>query len=633
MMGLIFYLALLETLGASIVAFLRQKGYYFRSVQMLFITTFTSFELIVLCDLIKNYFIRSESVIPFTTMIGVSAALISAIAVEHAASMLHKGKETSRKIFFSRENLPSIIFKGYAFFLLASTWIFTPFRAQLARDMFGSLVYIPVYEQWYLVSLFVVAIVVIAYPCRLLVLSSRKFKEKEVAGALKWFGVCWVGISFALIYFHVFVPSWLKVEMLPVEYLLITCFFGLIVHFFGKTNILESFFKRPYSSVPFSGGESVFLTYTPKVDKMKMFSTFISEGLASGKRVIYKLPDNEDEVTRRKLKEHDIDVERHEKNGSLILTTLSQFYLSNGLFDGEKAVTFLNKLKADSLKKGYTQLIDFVDLGDFSFLGQDKQKYVKYLNDERWKAYVDDYVVELFAANVDKVSEKLLRKLTDVKMHAPIRSIRSIDLITHVDAFSKGLGITRRELTGRTVLFEFDPASDYEKPVGDFVTEALANVEPVALFTHKGSVIYSALENRQAIRILLLTQRISAPKVDASTNEMLLPANNTPLLLDALEKMLETSPYGNINIVFDSLSSLILLVGLEKTYNFLRNALDMLATENSTALFLFSPDVHDQRVTASLRSLFSNHVSYAKENLQIVKLSEFKLKHKLGNQQ
>ncbi len=105
-------------------------------------------------------------------------------------------------------------------------------------------------------------------------------------------------------------------------------------------------------------------------------------------------------------------------------------------------------------------------------------------------------------------------------------------------------------------------------------------------------------------------------------NAILLPANNTSLLLDALDKTLKSLPHGNLNIIFDSLSSLILSVGLQKTYQFVRYALDMLASTNSTALFLFNPDAHDQRVTSGLRSLFSNHISYRKEGFQIVKMSE-----------
>jgi hypothetical protein len=304
------------------------------------------------------------------------------------------------------------------------------------------------------------------------------------------------------------------------------------------------------------------------------------------------------------------------------LTTLSQFYLSDGLFDGEKAVIFLNELKTDSLKKGYTQLIDFVDLGDFSFLGGDGDKYIEYLKDKRWKTYVDEHVIELFAVNSEKISEKLLSQLTNLQMHAPLRSIHPVDLITQLDTFSKPLGLTHRQITGRDILLDFDPSSDYEKIVRDFATEALANAEQVALFTHKGSAVYSALGNKEALKVILLTQRISVPQVDAQMNEILLPANNTALLLDALDKTLKTPPHGNLNIIFDNLSSLILSIGLQRTYQFMRYTFDMLTSKNSTALFLFNPDAHGQKVTSSLRGLFRNHISYGKDGLQIIKLSE-----------
>jgi hypothetical protein len=352
---------------------------------------------------------------------------------------------------------------------------------------------------------------------------------------------------------------------------------------------------------------------------MKMFSTLIWDGLISGNRVIYKYPDNEDKVVREKLKEHGVDVEKREKDGSLILTTLSQFYLSDGFFNGEKAVRFLNELKADSLKKGYAQLTDLVDLGDLSFLGEDGDKYIEYLKDKNWKTYVDEHVIELFAVNSEKINKKLLSQL---QIHAPLRSIHPIDLFTHVDTFSKALGLTHRQITGRHILLDFDPASNYEKVVGDFATEALANAEQVALFTHKGSAIYSALDNKKALKVILLTQRISVPRVDAQMNAILLPANNASLLLDILDKTLKPLPHGNLNIIFDNLSSLILSIGLQKTYQFMRYTLDMLTSTNSTALFLFNPDAHDQRVTSSLRRLFSNHISYRKEGLQIVKLYE-----------
>ena len=515
-------------------------------------------------------------------------------------------------------NVLSAIYKGYAISVLIITWVFTPWQTQLVRDFWGEMVYNPVMEWWYLVSLTIVLVAFIAYPCTLFYLASRKYREKKVVSALRWLGLCWAGVGVVVMTYHGYLRS-LEVETVSIGYLFQLFFFSIIAYFFKRTNVLESFFEKLRPSVPFSGGESVLFTYTSKVDKMKIFSTLIWEGLIGGNRVIYKYPDNEDKAVRKKLKEHGVDVEKREKDGSLILTPLSQFYLSDGFFNGEKAIRFLNELKADSLKKGYTQLTDFVDLGDFSFLGEDGDKYIEYLKDKNWKTYVDEHVIELFAVNSEKINKKLLSQL---QIHAPLRSIHPIDLFTHVDTFSKALGLTHRQITGRHILLDFDPASNYEKVVGDFATEALANAEQVALFTHKGSAIYSALDNKKALKVILLTQRISVPRVDAQMNAILLPANNASLLLDILDKTLKPLPHGNLNIIFDNLSSLILSIGLQKTYQFMRYTLDMLTSTNSTALFLFNPDAHDQRVTSSLRRLFSNHISYRKEGLQIVKLYE-----------
>lgn len=67
---------------------------------------------------------------------------------------------------------------------------------------------------------------------------------------------------------------------------------------------------------------------------------------------------------------------------------------------------------------------------------------------------------------------------------------------------------------------------------------------------------------------------------------------------------------------------IILQVGFEKTYNFVRYALEILSSVNATAIFLFNPSAHDEKIASSFRSLFSNQVAFEKEGLEIVKLPE-----------
>jgi len=203
---------------------------------------------------------------------------------------------------------------------------------------------------------------------------------------------------------------------------------------------------------------------------------------------------------------------------------------------------------------------------------------------------------------------------------------RPTGLIKNMNVFSKTLRLTHGQVVGKNILLEFDPTSDYEKVVGNFVDEASANDESVAVFTSKGSTIHSTLSNRSDVKFLILTQRVSTPKANASKNKILLPANNSSLLLDALNKVLKAYPERNSNIVFDNLSSLILFIGFEKTYGFLRYALELLALENGTSLFLFDPRAHDVKVASAFRSLFSDQITYGKEGLRVVRMPEPALK-------
>jgi len=200
------------------------------------------------------------------------------------------------------------------------------------------------------------------------------------------------------------------------------------------------------------------------------------------------------------------------------------------------------------------------------------------------------------------------------------------DLIKDREVFSETLGLTHEQMVGKNILLEFDPTSDYERVIDDFVDEALANDESVAVFTSKGSAIYSALSNKGNVKFLILTQRISTPQPNASENKILLPANDSSLLLDALDKVLKAYPEKNSNIVFDNLSGLILLNGFEKTYGFLRYALELLTLENGASLFLLDPRAHDVNVASAFRILFNNQIVYGKEGLRIVKMPKPVLK-------
>jgi len=386
-------------------------------------------------------------------------------------------------------------------------------------------------------------------------------------------------------------------------------------------------------------GEAVILTYTSAADKMKIFSAFIREGLESGDAVWYTYPDEESETVRAKLKEHGIDVEKYEKNGVLRLDSLTEVFMSNGKLDSEKAVANGLDWWAESKRKGYKHARDIEDLSDFSFVNGQWQKYVAdYWLDPRWEdpnvsEWVESsepvgvvytpFLKEITAINVGRMAEQQVAELLKTFGKGAFASARFIDLLQDINLFSGSIGLDHEGVIGRKILLEFDPVSGYEKAVDSLAKENMANVEPIFVFTSKIGSIHTHLAKQSAVKFFLTSISTSVPK-SYSENEVLLPAKNMPLILDALNKVLETYVDANVCFVFDILSELLTSMGREKTFIFLRHALEMLSSEKITSLFLLNTSAHDPKTVSILKNLFDNQLAYRKEGPQVVKLSEAK---------
>jgi hypothetical protein len=615
MIDLIFYISFLIILGAIIVFFLRQKGSYFKSVKILFVIAFTAFAAAIFFDFAKNHIIQDDWMVFYATAGGLTALFVTAVSVEHAALVLYKKrpypevKKTSKKTL----TIISVSFKAFTLVLLIIALTLVPWSPKRVKTLWGDMVYSPEFASWFLYALGGYLIFVILYPCALLMLSSLRCKDKLVANALAWLGTSWLCISFTLILFNGVTRS-LGYETIEVGYTLNMIFFAGMAYYFKKTTILEGFFENPQQVLQIKEGEHIVVSYTSKVNKMKIFANYVYEGLQRGDRIVYAFPDEENTIVRLRLKELGIDVEKHEKDGSLVLMRLSEAYLSNSHFNKERLIEFWKHFIEESKKKGFKHERDLFDLGDLGFLKDQENTYLDYLRDANTQI-MDTYLTELRAINVEKLNPKFVEEFKFL-------TTKSMDLLEHTNSFSKQLGLAHQELVGRNLLLEIDPASNYEILIQDFALEAAANIEPVAAFTTKGSAVHSILSKRENVRFFLLTQLVSVPQTNGLQKEILLPSNNTSLLLDALDKTLKAYSYGNKNIIFDNLSNLVLSVGFEKTFNFMRYALDLLSSKKTTALFLFSPSAHDFKVASGLRSLFNDQLVYDKNGLGIAKLYE-----------
>ena len=416
-----------------------------------------------------------------------------------------------------------------------------------------------------------------------------------------------------------------------------------------KLSFMDSLLRRRKHSIPSDvlkagsilnvrEGDEVFLTYTSAVDKMKFFSAFIREGLESGDTVWYTYPHEESETVRAKLKEYGIDVEKHEKNGTLHMTSLTEDFMQNGKLDYKQAVTdsidWWNKAK----RKGYKHARGLEDYGDFSVFNGQWQKWVTdYWLDPRWDdpetsewvhpdvsreqqlgVVMNPFLRDITAVNVERMTQKEVNELLKSFGKGSFARAKFIDLLEHVNVFARSIGLDHKRLVGRKILLEFDPVSNYEKVVDSLAKESMANVEPLFVFASSASPIHAHLAEQPIIKFFLTSISTSTLK-SSSENEVILPAKNTSLILDTLSKILETYADANVCFVFDILSELLISMGPEKTSTFLHHALDMLSSEKITSLFLLNTSAHQTEMVSSLRNLFSNHLTYDKNGLEVVK--------------
>jgi len=373
-------------------------------------------------------------------------------------------------------------------------------------------------------------------------------------------------------------------------------------------------------------GEVAVATYTPATDKMKVFSAYIREGIERGDRIQYIYSDEDSETVRAKLKEYGVDVKKHERNGTLFMESLTEYYLPDGHFDKDRAVEKGLDLRAEAKRKGYKHARELFDVGDFSFLNSQWQKYLEYWDDPRWGAppgvgilYVP-FITELTVFNVEGMSKAQVSEILKAFGGGEYPQTRFIDLLEYADAFSKRIDMPHQKLLGRKFLLEFGPTSNYEVIVGDFAREAMASLEPTFVFTSSTSAIYTSLAKQHPIKFFLMLTSVSTQE-SISENEIALPANNTALILDSLNKILETHTEENVFLVFDNISGLIELVGFDKTYKFLLYIADMLSSKRTTALFLLNKSAHDPKVVSRIRGLFHNLLTSEKDQIKIVKSS------------
>jgi hypothetical protein len=396
-----------------------------------------------------------------------------------------------------------------------------------------------------------------------------------------------------------------------------------------KKQPTASFGTKTGSVLNISEGERAVITYTSASDKMKVFSTFILEGLENGELVFYTYPDNESADVRKNLVQNGIDPEKGkkcEKSGSLILRTLTEHYMSNRIFNKENVIKKELELRAAVKKAGYKRFRYLDDLGNLSFLGVHWQAFIDYWYDPAWGLQLDSNlnmpqeppITELTAINVENMNDKLARDILNTLSRRKQSSTRLIDFLEYSHAFSNRIGVTHEELLGRKFLLEFDPTSDYERIVEDFAKEALANLEPIYVLTRNVSSVNQSLTQQRSIRFVLMSSSASTSQ-PISQNQIVLPADDTPLILDVIQGILSENANANLFLIFDNLSELIMCIGFDKVYKFLLYVLEMMPSKRTTALFLINKSAHEPNMASQIKGLFHNILAYEQNEFKVTK--------------
>jgi len=216
--------------------------------------------------------------------------------------------------------------------------------------------------------------------------------------------------------------------------------------------------------------------------------------------------------------------------------------------------------------------------------------------------------VIMFTRSDRDVDEKLTNWAgADAHFNKPVTSG---DLLAEVNSwvekgkswrFSKRFGMEHDDLTGKKILLEVDPRTDFDKAIEDFVFECNFHGEVTVIVTTKGSALRQALEGNNAVKFIDMNL-----------------AN-----LTIFPPILNEYPRGRLNIVFDSLTTLSILSesAYKTTFKFAQNALQVLADRRVTAVFLLNPSAHEPRDVASLRELFSNQLVYDERGLTAQRFS------------
>ncbi|MGB6679687.1 MAG: response regulator [Candidatus Bathyarchaeia archaeon] len=163
--------------------------------------------------------------------------------------------------------------------------------------------------------------------------------------------------------------------------------------------------------------------------------------------------------------------------------------------------------------------------------------------------------------------------------------------------FFEQVGAESSDIKGKKFLFEFDPFTPYERLIRDFAIGSIANKEAIVVLSPSGTSVRKSLENEKNVKI-----------IDLTPDTM-------------MSSIISENPKGPLNLIYDSLTDLILSTQPQSAYLFVRNSLKLMSDPRITSLFLLNPSAHEEKDVYGLRGLFSSRIVYGKDGVSSLKLT------------
>jgi len=533
---------------------------------------------------------------PGLVFLNISTISVMGLSIGFAAYLLKSGDPTTPgaiyeiKSFLSNPPRQFLVFAGAVVAWTVATLSAMPWT--LNQTSSNSPPYYT-YSPWFVVASALLIGLLILLPVRSVYSQSRTVRLKTASTSMKIISISWAVFGGSLFVQTIAGPI-LEYGQ-SIGFIIDGLVFVLISFALREPTILARIITagEMVSEVVNSGSENdTIVLYNSESDRKRLVETFVKEGLATGKDIVCHVTRSEVPFYRAVLKGANILEKVQGKPGVAIKSI------------DASSTDPTNEARVTSLQEAQRELIDLDELRVErcrevieSFTSRDAGKLGR--------------IGRIWAMNVESAQTGILDILTGIDPKS-----RVIDLAKQQDVFASILNLKHDGILGSRLLLEFEPTSKYEDVVQKFVREFQANVEPVAIFTSGGSPIYRKFSGQRNIQLFSFSTKTSTP-VRLSDEQVLLPERDTSLLLDAVDKLLQTSYGKRVGIVFEVFTYLILSLGFEKAYGVISSLVEMSESSLATMLVLVNYDALEARTISGIRGLFQSQLRFDSTGLKI----------------